>query len=99
MKRKSKKQIKKEVKKPVKKEVPTLLKEELKEFRANRKTFKKSKPLHEQLNNYEKQLIRQALINCDWNQTQAAKLLDISERNIRFKMEKLSIDKPAKDSQ
>ncbi|MFQ5629510.1 MAG: sigma 54-interacting transcriptional regulator, partial [bacterium] len=66
-----------------------------------RKEFKKlspaleqhpvSKSLQESLEDYEVQLIRQALIAHSWNQSQAARALKISERTIRYKMEKLGI--------
>ena len=40
---------------------------------------------------FEKQLIINALDASDWNQSQAARLLCMSERNIRHKMLKLGI--------
>jgi DNA-binding NtrC family response regulator len=50
--------------------------------------------LNESLAEYEKQLIRQALLENDWNQSQAARALKISEPNLRYRMNKLRITKP-----
>ena len=50
--------------------------------------------LGDNLEEYEAQLIRKALVESNWNQSQAAKLLQISESNIRFRMGKLGIRKP-----
>ncbi len=51
-------------------------------------------PLKEQINNYEAEIIKKTLIECDWNQSEAARRLNTSEKNIRYKMEKLNIRKP-----
>ena len=51
------------------------------------------KSLLEEIAEYEKQLIHQALIDSDWNQSLAARKLKISERTIRYKMKKLGIRK------
>ena len=68
------------------------------------KEFKKTAPaapvspprqsLQESVNALEAQLIQQALIENDWNQSQAARALGVSEYTIRYKMEKLEITKP-----
>ncbi len=42
--------------------------------------------------NQEKQLIIAALNQCNWNKTQAAKLLNTSFRSLRYRMKKLEID-------
>lgn len=52
------------------------------------------KPLHKSLDEYEKELIRQVLADNNWNQSKAARKLKISERAIRYRMEKLGITKP-----
>jgi DNA-binding NtrC family response regulator len=49
------------------------------------------KPLKESLAELEKQTIENALILCDWNQYRAARMLQISEHTIRYKMKKLGI--------
>ena len=50
--------------------------------------------LQEKVNEFEAQLIRQALEESQWNQSQAARLLGTAEYTIRYKMEKLGIAKP-----
>lgn len=51
--------------------------------------------LNKSLQEYEEKLIRTALIECDWNQSKAARLLKISEPAIRSKMKKLGIIRKA----
>jgi two-component system response regulator AtoC len=53
------------------------------------------KSLTESLADYEETLIRQALIENDWNQSKAARALGISEQTMRYKMGKLGIMKPS----
>ena len=53
------------------------------------------KSLQQKVNDFEAQLIRQALEESQWNQSQAARLLGTAEYTIRYKMEKLGIAKPA----
>jgi transcriptional regulator with GAF, ATPase, and Fis domain len=52
-----------------------------------------NKSLTESLADYEEKLIRQALIESNWNQSGAARALGISEQTIRYKMRKLGISK------
>ncbi len=49
------------------------------------------KALQQNLEDYEEQLIRQALSENDWNQRKAARVLQISEGALRYKIEKLGI--------
>ena len=42
----------------------------------------------------EKELILKALYKCDWNQTRAARYLDISRKTLLYRIEKHGIDKP-----
>ena len=49
------------------------------------------------LSDYEKQVIQQVLIDCDWNQSKAARILNISEHSMRYKIAKLKIVKPPND--
>ncbi len=66
-----------------------------------KKQFKKAVPqfdinaqkLNERLAEVEEEMIRQALIENDWNQSQAARALGISEYTMRYKMSKLGIRK------
>jgi len=73
--------------------LPLDLKMEFEQFKANHSTFNESLPLKENLQVHEADLIKRALDECGWNQSQAARMLRISERNIRFRMEKLNITK------
>ena len=50
--------------------------------------------LQERLQEVERKIIIQVLDEFNWNQSKAARKLRISERNIRFKMSKLNIQKP-----
>jgi DNA-binding NtrC family response regulator len=51
--------------------------------------------LPDRIHSYEKDLINKALIENNWNQSQAARALKISEGTIRQKMKKLNLSKPA----
>jgi len=42
----------------------------------------------------EKELILRALHTCDWNQTHAARYLDISRKTLIYRIEKHGIQKP-----
>lgn len=75
------------------------------EFRKESETIKTSEkkifskgPLKKLLSDYEKQVIQKVLNDCDWNQSKAARILNISEHAMRYKIEKLKIEKPP-DSQ
>lgn len=46
----------------------------------------------------ERQAIVQALENCRWNRTAAAKALGISFRALRYRLEKLGLDEPGDDT-
>lgn len=49
------------------------------------------KKLNDRLAEVEEEMIRRALIDNDWNQSQAARVLGISEYTMRYKMSKLGI--------
>lgn len=53
------------------------------------------KSLQESLEEYEEQIIRQVLKENDWNQSKTARLLQVSEQTIRYKMAKFGIVKPS----
>lgn len=53
---------------------------------------KQIEPLAEMLNGYEKQILEQALEKCNGNKTQAAKLLEVSVRNLYYKLKKYQIE-------
>ena len=52
-----------------------------------------TKSLDESLDEYEEQLIREALDKHNWNQSRAARALKIPVQTIRYKMNKLGIEK------
>jgi Nif-specific regulatory protein len=58
-----------------------------------KKEYHVNKPLQESLADYETKLIKQALENHNWNQSKAARALNISAQTIRYKMQKLGISK------
>jgi transcriptional regulator with GAF, ATPase, and Fis domain len=73
---------------------PDDLGKELTEFRKRQKHHRPAESLKGQVEDFEAQLIKQTLIDCNWNQSEAARRLETSEKNIRYKMEKLNIQKP-----
>jgi len=74
--------------------LPAESQKELKKLKKDIQEIQISKSLSESLIDYEEQLIRIALKNCNWNQSKAARFLNISEHDIRYKMTKLKIKKP-----
>lgn len=48
-----------------------------------------------QIDDLERHLVEQALIRSHWNQTQAAKLLGLNRDQIRYRIEKFSLTRPA----
>jgi transcriptional regulator with GAF, ATPase, and Fis domain len=73
---------------------PADLREELNQFRDKRKYRQPSEPLKNRVQKFEAELIKETLIECNWNQSEAARRLGTSEKNIRYKMEQLNIQKP-----
>jgi transcriptional regulator with GAF, ATPase, and Fis domain len=76
---------------------PDDLREELSQFRQIRSAQNQPEPLKNKVQEYEADLIKQTLIDCNWNQSEAARRLDTSEKNIRYKMEKMNIKKSDAD--
>ena len=74
--------------------LPDELKNELDIFRKQNKAPNSSASLRKQLDDYEAEILKQTLINCNWNQSKAARILHTSESNIRYKIEKLDIRRP-----
>jgi transcriptional regulator with PAS, ATPase and Fis domain len=70
------------------------LKQEFENYRSETNVVHRTTPLKKHVNKYEAEFIRKTLIECDWNQSAAARQLQISETNIRYKMETLNIRKP-----
>lgn len=67
---------------------------EFKHFLATRGQAEQQ-PLVEALDRVEKEIIRNMLIASDWNQSQAARRLALSEANLRFRMKRLHIVRPS----
>jgi len=74
--------------------LPSEFQKEFKKIKRVEKTEHTSLSLEESMTDYEEKLIRKALIENDWNQSKAARVLGISEQTIRYKMQKLKILKP-----
>lgn len=70
---------------------PPDLKKELEVFREEMNSEKESESIKEQLDKYEAAIIKKALVECGWNQSKAARKLQISEGNIRNKISLLNI--------
>jgi len=68
---------------------------ELKKSRAAQELPVHQQPLLEMVAEYETQIIRQTLQECNWNQSKAARILGVSEQTIRYKINKLGIAKPS----
>ena len=69
----------------------SMLPPDLKEQFKNSAPKGRMKNLNERLATIEEEMIRLALIENDWNQSQAARALGISEFTMRYKMSKLEI--------
>ena len=74
--------------------LPPEILNELKKLKKNLDDIPETKSLSESLTDYEEQLIRKTLSSCNWNQSKAARILNISEHAMRYKMTKLKIEKP-----
>jgi transcriptional regulator with GAF, ATPase, and Fis domain len=71
------------------------LKEEFENYRSETNAVHRTTPLKKHMNKYEAEFIRKTLIECDWNQSEAARQLQISETNIRYKMRQFNIQREA----
>jgi len=74
--------------------IPNGLREPL-EPDENMDVSKKPQSLKEEMDAVEREVIRKTLLSCNWNQSQAARHLKISETNIRFKINQLGIRRDA----
>ena len=73
--------------------MPADFREEWQEVEAISPKYDTSNSLEKNILDYETKLIRKVLIECNWNQSKAARQLNISETTIRYKMNKLGINK------
>jgi Nif-specific regulatory protein len=71
--------------------LPADFREEWQEVEAISPKYDTNNSLEDNLTEYEKKLIMKALNECNWNQSEAARQLNISETTIRYKMNKLGI--------
>ena len=67
--------------------------EEMEQERLGNYAIQSNLSLNARLHDIESQIIREALINHDWNQTRAAHSLNIPEQTLRYRMHKLKICK------
>jgi DNA-binding NtrC family response regulator len=74
--------------------LPADLKDEYNRFALNQEAQLVNKSLKERLQGCEEKIIRQALIENNWNQSAAARSLGISEQILRYKMKKLGVRRP-----
>jgi transcriptional regulator with GAF, ATPase, and Fis domain len=70
------------------------LRDEYHRFEKSHETDYVGLSLNERLQECEEQILRQALIDSNWNQSSAARSLKISEQVIRYRMKKLGIIRP-----
>ncbi|MBV6504886.1 MAG: Anaerobic nitric oxide reductase transcription regulator NorR [Syntrophorhabdaceae bacterium] len=74
--------------------LPKEYQREFKKIAADFEIEPVQKSLQDSLADFEEQLLRKVLAENDWNQSQAARVLQISEGTMRYKIEKLGIVKP-----
>ena len=73
---------------------PPDLQERLIQFRKKQNNHFASESIKEKVNNYEAEIIKKTLTDCNWNKSEAARRLATSEKNIRYKIETLNIRRP-----
>ena len=74
--------------------LPPEIKKEFKKFTLAHAQAYVTQSLEESLAEYEEQLIRNVLLEHDWNQSQTARVLKIPVPTLRYKMGKLGIIRP-----
>jgi transcriptional regulator with GAF, ATPase, and Fis domain len=75
--------------------LPQEYQQEIKKIKYTTESFPANRPLNAYLAEYEEKIIRNALTECHWNQSKAARVLQISEHALRYKMQKLGIKNPS----
>jgi Nif-specific regulatory protein len=76
--------------------LPKEFREEWQEVEAISPKYDTSNSLEKNILDYERKLINKVLEECNWNQSKAARQLNISEHTIRYKMNKLGIRRAEK---
>jgi transcriptional regulator with GAF, ATPase, and Fis domain len=74
--------------------LPVEYKRELKNLKPEIGNLHSESTLAESVARYESNLIRESLLENNWNQSKAARALNISEQTIRYKMQRLGIVNP-----
>lgn len=73
--------------------LPAEFKNEFHEMKTASSKHIFNKPLKEILADNEREVIEKVLNDCDWNQSKAARILEISEPSMRYKIKKFKIEK------
>ncbi len=73
--------------------IPKEYSDEYKRIQGRENVKEPVKPLQKSVEEFEREVIRRTLADNNWNQSKAARLLRISERAMRYHMEKLGIRK------
>lgn len=76
--------------------LPADFREEVEKFISTAQTTAADNSLTGRVNQYERELLIQALTDNNWHQSRAAQSLNIPEQTLRFKMKKLGISKPSR---
>jgi transcriptional regulator with GAF, ATPase, and Fis domain len=76
--------------------LPIEFQEEWKKAETISPKYDTSNSLEKNILDYETKLIKKVLLECAWNQSKAARQLNISEHTIRYKMNKLGIRRAEK---
>lgn len=74
--------------------LPETLRTEIEVFCKQTSGISPDQSLANRLNTFEKKIILEALNENDWNQSQVARELEVSEQTIRYKIKKLGIKRP-----
>lgn len=72
--------------------LPENLKSEISEFNSN-STHSAKTSLIKEVENFEKKIIEDTLDENEWNQSQSARMLDLPEQTLRYKMKKMGISR------
>ncbi|MFQ5631774.1 MAG: sigma 54-interacting transcriptional regulator [bacterium] len=74
--------------------IPIDIKPDFDRFLSKQNIALEAHSLQEKLSDYEHRVFLDTLEDTGWNQTQAARILKISEQNFRYRMKKLKIRRP-----
>lgn len=74
--------------------LPPELRIEWEAIRHSRAKRLPRRPIKKILTDYEREIIQKTLVECNWNQSAAARMLDISEHSMRYKIRAFKIVRP-----